>query len=145
MKIHFSSIKEIIYILCERITRNLHHLQFICFINNFFTNFYLIKAFLTFNVDICNIIQVETFNIFQDLKVITVMTKPQLNLNQWIHWIIDNVNCFVWRNVQRNHIITFDIIVYISQVNELTSRKNRFTIEIFFETMLAGSLLNNLL
>ena len=56
MKIHLSSTKKMIYIFCKRITRNLHYLQFIYFIDNLFTNFYFVKVLLTFNVDICDII-----------------------------------------------------------------------------------------
>ena len=82
MKIHLSSIKEMIYIFCERITRNLQHFQFIYFIDNFFTNSHLVKVLLIFNVDICNIIQINASDIFQDLKIIIVAAKSQLNLNQ---------------------------------------------------------------
>ena len=132
MKIHFSSTKEVVYILCERVTRNLHHLQFTCFIDNLFTDSHLVRIFLIFNVDICDIIRVNALDIFEELKIIIVATKSQLKLKQWIHWIIDNINCFVWRDVQRNHVVTFDIIAYILEVSELTSRKSRFIIEIFF-------------
>ena len=132
MKIHFSSTKKMIYILCERITRNLHHLQFTCFIDNLFIDFHLVRVFLTFNVDICDIIRVNAFDIFEELKVIIAATKSQLKLKQWIHRIIDNVNCFVWKNAQRNHVVTFNITVYISEANELISRKSRFITEIFF-------------
>ena len=69
-----------IYILCERVTRNLHHLQFTCFIDNLFIDFYLVKTFLTFNVNICDIIQINAFDIFEELKVITAVTKSQLKL-----------------------------------------------------------------
>ena len=80
MKIHFLSIKEVIYILCEQVIRNLHHFQFTCFINNLFINFYLVKILLIFNVDICDIIRVNAFDIFKELKIIIVATKSQLKL-----------------------------------------------------------------
>ena len=131
IKIHLLSIKKMIYILCERITRNLHHFQFICFIDNLFIDFHLVRAFLILNVDVCDIIQVNASDIFQELKIITAAAKSQLKLKQWIHRVIDNVNCFVWRNAQRNHVVTFDIIVYTSEINELISKKSRFIIEIF--------------
>ena len=82
IKIHLLSTKKMIYILCERVTRNLHHFQFMCFINNLFTDSHFVKAFLTFNIDICNIIQVNAFDIFKELKVITAATKSQLKLKQ---------------------------------------------------------------
>ena len=81
MKIHFLFIKEVIYILCERVTHNLHHLQFTCFIDNFFIDFHLVKAFLIFNIDVCNIIRVNASDIFEKLKVIIVAAKSQLKLN----------------------------------------------------------------
>ena len=56
MKIHLLSTKEIIYILCERVTRNLHYFQFTCFIDNLFTDSHFVRIFLTLNVDICDII-----------------------------------------------------------------------------------------
>ena len=132
MKIHLSSTKEVIYIFCERVTRNLHHLQFIYFINNLFIDSHLVRILLTLNVDVCDIIWVNAFDIFQELKIIAVAAKSQLKLKQWIHQIIDNVNCFVWRDAQQNHVVTFNIIVYTSEVNELISRKSWFITEISF-------------
>ena len=82
MKIHLSLTKEVVYILCERVTRNLHYFQFTYFIDNFFTDFYLVRIFLIFNVDICDIIRVNAFDIFEKLKVIIAVTKPQLKLKQ---------------------------------------------------------------
>ena len=82
MKINFSFTKEIIHIFCERITRNLRHQHFVCFIDNFFTNFHLVKALLTFNVDICDTIRDNAFDISLKLKEITVATKSQLSLEQ---------------------------------------------------------------
>ena len=130
MKIHLSSTKKMIYTLCERVIYNLHHLLFICFIDNFFTDSYFVKILLIFNVDICDIIQVNALDIFEELKIITAATKSQLKLKQWIHQIIDNVNCFVWKDVQKDHVVTFDITAYTSEASELTLRKSRFTIEI---------------
>ena len=104
-----------------------------CFINNLFTDFHLVRIFLIFNVDICDIIQVNAFNIFEKLKIIIAAATLQLKLKQWIHWIIDNVNYFVWRDVRRDHIVIFDIIIYTFEVNELISRKSRFITEFFFQ------------
>ena len=82
MKINLSFTKEIIYILCERITRNLRHHHFVCFIDNFFTNFYLVRIFLIFNVDICDIVRDNASDISLKLKKIIAATKSQLNLKQ---------------------------------------------------------------
>ena len=82
MKIHFSFTKKIIYIFCERITRNLDHYYFVCFIDNFFTSFHFVKVFLIFNIDICDTIRNNAFNISTKLKEIIVATKSQLNLKQ---------------------------------------------------------------
>ena len=43
------------------------------------------------------------------------------------------INCFVWRNFERDHVISFAIIAYISQRDEQTSRKIQFTIDISFQ------------
>ena len=82
IKIHLSLTKEVIYILCEKVTRNLHHLQFTCFINNLFTDSHLVRALLTLNVDIYDIIQVNAFDISEELKAIAAVAKSQLKLKQ---------------------------------------------------------------
>ena len=132
MKVHLSSTKEVVYTLCERVTRNLQHPQFICFIDNLFTDPHLARALLTLNVNICGIIRANAPGISQDLKVIAAAAKSQLNLGQWIHRVVDNVNCFVWRDAQRDHVVTFDTSVYTWQASELTPRKSRFTTGIPF-------------
>ena len=69
----------------------------------------------------------------QKLKIIVVANKSQLTLKQWLHRVVNEmINCFVWRDAQRDHIITFDTIAYISQINEQTFRKTRHIIDIFF-------------
>ena len=80
IKIHFAFTKKIIYIFCERITRNLRHHHFANFIDNFFTNSHFVKVFLIFNVDICDIVRDNAFDILLKLKKIIVATKSQLNL-----------------------------------------------------------------
>ena len=82
MKINFSSTKKVVYIFCERITRNLRHHHFVCFIDNLFTNSHLVKTLLIFNVDICDIVRDNAFDISLKLKEIIVATKSQLNLEQ---------------------------------------------------------------
>ena len=82
MKINFSFTKKIIYTFCERITRNLRHHHFVCFIDNLFTNFHFVKTLLIFNVDICDIVRDNAFDISLKLKKIIVATRSQLNLKQ---------------------------------------------------------------
>ena len=82
MKINFSFTKKVVHIFCERITRNLRHQHFVCFIDNFFTNSHFVKALLTLNVDICDTIRDNAFDISLKLKKIIVATKSQLNLKQ---------------------------------------------------------------
>ena len=82
MKIHFSFTQKVVYTFCEEITRNLNHQHFICFINNLFTNSHLVKILLIFNVDICDIVRDNAFDISLKLKKISVATKLQLNLKQ---------------------------------------------------------------
>ena len=102
-------------------------------IDNFFTNFHFVKIFLIFNVNICDIVRNNAINISRKLKKKIVTTKSQLNLKQWIHRIVNElINCFVWKNLERNHVISFVIIAYILQTNEQTSRKIQFTIDMFF-------------
>ena len=79
---HLLSTKKIIYTFCERITHNLYYFQFVYFIDNLFTNFYFVKIFLIFNVDICDIVQNNAFNIFKKLKIIAITKKLQLTLKQ---------------------------------------------------------------
>ena len=82
MKINFSFTKKIIYIFCERITRHLRHHHFVCFIDDFFTNSHFVKILLILNVDICDIVRNNAFDISLKLKEIIVATKSQLNLKQ---------------------------------------------------------------
>ena len=115
MKINLSFTKKVVYILCERITRNLRHHHFVCFIDNLFTNSHFVKVLLTLNVDICDIVRDNASDISLKLKEITAATKSQLNLEQWIHRIVNEViNCFVWRNFERDHVISSTTIAYTS-------------------------------
>ena len=82
MKINFSFTKEVVHILCERVTRNLRHQHFVCFIDNLFTNSHLVRVLLILNVDICDTIRDNASDISLKLKEIAVATKSQLSLEQ---------------------------------------------------------------
>ena len=82
MKIHLSSTKKVVYTFCERVTRNLRHQHFVCFIDNLFTNSHLVRALLILNVDICDIVRDNASDISLELKEIAAATKSQLNLEQ---------------------------------------------------------------
>ena len=131
MKMHLSSTKEVIYTLCERVTRDIRHLHFVCFLNNLFTNSHLVRALLTLNIDVCDIVRDNASDISQELKIIVAAKKSQLTLKQWLHRVVNEmINCFVWRDAQRDHVITFDTTAYTSQISEQTFRKTRHITDI---------------
>ena len=82
MKINLSFTKEVVHTLCERVTRNLRHQHFVCFIDNLFTNSHLVRVLLILNVDICDTIRDNASDISLKLKEIVAATKSQLSLEQ---------------------------------------------------------------
>ena len=128
MKVHLPPTKRVVYTLCERVTRNLHHLQFVCFTDNLFTDPHLAKTLLTLNVGVCGTVRGNAPGIPKKLKAIAAAKKPQLALKQWIHRVVDGlINCFVWRDAQRDHVVTFGTTTYTPQASEQAPRKTRHT------------------
>ncbi|KAG7004901.1 hypothetical protein G7Y79_00022g051220 [Physcia stellaris] len=129
MEVNLSSTKGAVYTLCERVTRNLRHHHFVCFIDNLFTNSHLVRALLTLNVGICGTVRGNAMGIPQELKEIAAAKKSQLDLGQWIYRVVDGlVNCFVWRDPERDHVVSFATTAYTPQADEQASRKTRFTV-----------------
>ena len=128
MEVHLPPTKGVVYTLCERVTRDIRHLHFVCFLDNLFTDPHLARALLTLNIGVCGTVRGNAPGIPQELKAIAAAKKPQLALGQWLHRVVDGmVNCFVWRDAQRDHVVTFGTTAYTPQASEQAPRKTRHT------------------
>ena len=129
MEVNLPPTKGVVHTLCERVTRNLRHQHFVCFTDNLFTDPHLARALLTLNVGICGTVRGNAPGIPLELKEIAAATKSQLGLGQWIHRVVDGVvNCFVWRDPERDHVVSFATTAYTPQADEQASRRTRFTV-----------------
>jgi len=115
-----------VYTLCERVTAEYRHLQFIYYIDNLFTNIPLARALLTINIGICGTTRKNALSVPPVLLAIQHQFPELLPDNQVATYILDRlVNVTTWHDGLRQNIVTFITTVHPPQATATAQRRSR--------------------
>jgi len=112
-EIHLPATKSLVYTLCDRATVEFRQQQFICYVDNLFTDIPLARALLSINVGICGTTRKNAVGIPLVLRAIQDRFPKLLLANMVTSCILDGlINITTWHDGLRHNIVTFITTVH---------------------------------
>lgn len=127
-EVHLPPMKSALYRLCERVHIRFPTRQFICFMDNLFTDPHLARALLEIQFGTCGTVRGTAPGQSSLLKAIKATKPCPLRPDEWIIHIVDKkVMMMMWNDPLRGHIVALATTAFSSTKYELAPRKTKYT------------------
>ena len=128
-EIHLPAMKAALFRLCLRLHKRFPQRQFICFMDNLFTDPNLARALLEIQFGTCGTVRGNAPGQHSMLKQIKATSSCPLRPDEWIIHVVDKrVMMMMWNDPLRRHIVALATTTFSSTTRELAKRRTKYTL-----------------